>query len=104
MTAASVGFVTKEEVVPLIRSVKVATKYHLTPISPKAKRRGDRVRNVVVERSEVVNGRQRVFVRFEGWNWWTWVYLKNDPHYVAKKGWVKNGEISREIPYVKKVY
>ena len=104
MSGVNVGFVSKDEIVPLIKPVKIATKYHLTPISSKAKSRGDRIRNVVVEQSTVINGRQRLFVKFEGWNWWTWVYLKDDPHYLVKKGWSPQGYITKDIPYVKKVY
>lgn len=61
----------------------VAKKFNLTPKSDKAKRRGERVRNVVVEKED----KERMFVRFEGWNYWVWVKKKNDPHYAVKRGW-----------------
>jgi hypothetical protein len=35
--------------------------------------------------------KDRMFVRFEGWNRWVWVQKRNDPHYVVKRGWVPEG-------------
>lgn len=63
-------------------------KYHLVPKSDKAKRRGDRPRNVTVDTEE----KDRIFVKFEGWNYWVWVNKKGDPHYVLKRGWTPAGE------------
>jgi hypothetical protein len=42
---------------------------------------------VIVDTEE----KDRMFVRFEGWNHWVWVQKKNDPHYVVKRGWVPEG-------------
>lgn len=62
-------------------------KLTLVPVSERAKRLGDRPRNVLVEMEE--DG--RMFVRFEGWNRWTWVKKKDDPHYKVKRGWSDAG-------------
>lgn len=70
-----------------IRKMPKERKLTLIPLSEKAKRLGDRPRNVLVEMEE----EERMFVRFEGWNRWVWVRKKSDPHYRVKKGWAKNG-------------
>lgn len=62
-------------------------KLTLIPVSQKAKRFGDRPRNVLVE----MEREGRMFVRFEGWNHWTWVAKKGDPHYRVKRGWSDSG-------------
>jgi len=73
----------------LITSLPVAEprKITLVPVSPQAMRRGARARNGVVEKRDG----DRLFVRFEGWNYWAWVSKKNDPHYVVKRGWSDSG-------------
>lgn len=63
---------------------KLNQKLNLTPKSAKAKMRGHKVRNVVVEREQ--DG--KMFVKFEGWNYWTWIEKKKDLNYTVKKGWV----------------
>ncbi len=71
----------------------MSKKVTLTPVSYKAMKRGARPRNAIVERVEG----DRMFVKFEGWNYWTWVNKKKDPNYKVKRGWNKSGSTYMDL-------
>ena len=76
------------EVQTTLRKSRRSTKYTIYPISSRAQRRGHAPRNVEVEIwGDDVGKPGKVFVRWIGWNYWCWVYLKNDPNYKVMSGW-----------------